>query len=90
MTMVMKDMEEVRKMADDRVADVGCLVNQFSADLEIPSFFFCPILQDVMKDPHIASDGFSYELSAIKQWLDMGNNTSPMTNGLRLITPFVR
>ncbi|KAJ0464201.1 putative U box domain, Zinc finger, RING/FYVE/PHD-type [Helianthus annuus] len=35
---------------------------------------------DVMKDPHIASDGFSYELSAIKQWLDMGNNTSPMTN----------
>ncbi|KAM0022094.1 putative protein kinase RLK-Pelle-RLCK-IXb family [Helianthus debilis subsp. tardiflorus] len=80
MTMVMKDMEEVRKMADDRVADVGCLVNEFSADLEIPSFFFCPILQDVMKDPHIASDGFSYELSAIKQWLDMGNNTSPMTN----------
>ncbi|MFS7929279.1 putative U box domain, Zinc finger, RING/FYVE/PHD-type [Helianthus anomalus] len=60
MTMVMKDMEEVRKMADDRVADNGCV--------------------DVTKDPHIASDGFSYELSAIKQWLDMGNNTSPMTN----------
>ncbi|KAK1410543.1 hypothetical protein QVD17_37080 [Tagetes erecta] len=80
MTMVMKDMEEVRKMADELITDVGGLVNEFSIDLEIPSFFLCPILQDVMKDPHIASDGFSYEVSAIKQWLEMGHNTSPMTN----------
>ncbi|KAI3798766.1 hypothetical protein L1987_34045 [Smallanthus sonchifolius] len=78
MMMVMKDMEQVRKMVDDLTADVGCLVND--EDFEIPSFFFCPILQDVMKDPHIASDGFSYELGAIKQWLEMGHNTSPLTN----------
>ncbi|KAD7479157.1 hypothetical protein E3N88_02293 [Mikania micrantha] len=79
--MVMKDIEEVQKMADDLiVADAGCLVNKSSADLERPSFFFCPILQDIMKDPHIAADGFSYEFSAIKQWLGMGNNSSPMTN----------
>ncbi|KAI3794352.1 hypothetical protein L1987_36982 [Smallanthus sonchifolius] len=80
MMMVMKDMEHVRKMADDLTANVGCLVNEFNVDLEIPYLFFCPILQDVMKDPHIASDGFSYELGAIKQWLEMGHNTSPMTN----------
>ena len=33
-----------------------------------------------MEDPHIASNGFSYELSAIKQWLGLGHNTSPMKN----------
>ncbi|XP_076909213.1 putative U-box domain-containing protein 50 [Bidens hawaiensis] len=71
MKTVMKDMENAKKMADDRLADGGCL--------EMPSFFSCPISRDVMKDPYIASDGFSYELSAIKQWLETGNNASPMT-----------
>lgn len=36
--------------------------------------------QDVMKDPHVAEDGFSYELEAIKEWLGTGHDTSPMTN----------
>ncbi|XP_024994807.1 putative U-box domain-containing protein 50 [Cynara cardunculus var. scolymus] len=84
MTMVMKEMEEVRKKADDVVAGVGCSVNEFNVDSDdetiIPASFFCPILKDVMKNPHIASDGFSYELSAIKQWLGMSHNTSPLTN----------
>ncbi|KAJ4897188.1 U-box domain-containing protein kinase family protein [Raphanus sativus] len=50
---------------------------------EIPSVFICPILQEVMKNPHVAADGFSYELEAIEEWLSMGHDTSPMTN-LRL------
>ncbi|KAI9196784.1 hypothetical protein LWI28_026971 [Acer negundo] len=33
-----------------------------------PSHFFCPILQDVMEDPYIAADGFTYEHRAIKAW----------------------
>jgi len=33
-----------------------------------------------MQDPHIASDGFTYEAEAIKGWLDSGHDTSPMTN----------
>lgn len=37
-------------------------------------------LQEVMKDPHIAGDGFTYEGDAIKGWLQSGHNTSPMTN----------
>lgn len=41
------------------------------------------LLQEVMKNPHIAADGFSYELEAIEEWLSMGHDTSPMTN-LRL------
>ena len=41
-------------------------------------------VQDIMKDPHVAADGFSYELEAINEWLSTGHDTSPMTN-LRLI-----
>ncbi|XP_008778858.2 U-box domain-containing protein 33-like isoform X1 [Phoenix dactylifera] len=46
----------------------------------IPSFFICPISQEILKDPHVAADGFSYEAEAIKGWLDSGHETSPMTN----------
>uniref|UniRef100_A0A0E0BDF2 RING-type E3 ubiquitin transferase n=1 Tax=Oryza glumipatula TaxID=40148 RepID=A0A0E0BDF2_9ORYZ len=44
-----------------------------------PFYFICPISQEVMRDPHIAADGFSYEEEAIKGWLGSGHNTSPMT-----------
>ncbi|CAL5025998.1 unnamed protein product [Urochloa decumbens] len=46
----------------------------------IPSYFICPILQEIMNDPYIAADGFTYEGEAIKGWLDSGHSTSPMTN----------
>nr|XP_043617935.1 U-box domain-containing protein 33-like isoform X2 [Erigeron canadensis] len=46
----------------------------------IPSYFVCPIFQEVMKDPYIAADGFTYEADAIKGWLNSGHKTSPMTN----------
>ncbi|KAL5710841.1 hypothetical protein ACHQM5_021355 [Ranunculus cassubicifolius] len=46
----------------------------------VPSFFLCPILQEVMHDPHIAADGFTYEGEALRDWLNNGRQTSPMTN----------
>ncbi|XP_022871688.1 U-box domain-containing protein 32-like isoform X2 [Olea europaea var. sylvestris] len=46
----------------------------------IPSYFVCPIFQEIMKDPHIAADGFTYEGDAIKGWFNSGHETSPMTN----------
>ncbi|CAN6223286.1 unnamed protein product [Urochloa humidicola] len=46
----------------------------------VPSYFICPILQDVMRDPLTAADGFTYEAEAIREWLDSGHRTSPMTN----------
>ncbi|KAL5556567.1 hypothetical protein UlMin_038803 [Ulmus minor] len=55
---------------------------------DLPSFFLCPIFQEVMKNPHVAADGFSYELEAIEEWLRMGSETSPMTN-LRLKHTFL-
>ena len=36
--------------------------------------------QEIMNDPYIAADGFTYEGEAIKGWLDSGHSTSPMTN----------
>ncbi|XP_058084702.1 U-box domain-containing protein 35-like isoform X2 [Magnolia sinica] len=44
-----------------------------------PSHFICPILQDVMDDPCVAADGYTYERRAIDLWLSM-NDKSPMTN----------
>ncbi|CAL4886200.1 unnamed protein product [Urochloa decumbens] len=45
-----------------------------------PSYFVCPISQEVMNDPHVAADGFTYEAEEIRGWLDSGHDTSPMTN----------
>lgn len=44
----------------------------------LPPEYFCPITYDLMAEPVVAADGFSYEHDAIKQWL-ASNTTSPMT-----------
>jgi len=37
--------------------------------------------QEVMRDPHVAADGMSYEGSKIMKWvIEEENCTSPMTN----------
>ncbi|PUZ69636.1 hypothetical protein GQ55_2G126500 [Panicum hallii var. hallii] len=46
---------------------------------EAPSYFICPMTQEVMRDPHIAADGFTYEGEAIKDWIQRGHKMSPMT-----------
>ncbi|XP_041028646.1 U-box domain-containing protein 33-like [Juglans microcarpa x Juglans regia] len=45
-----------------------------------PTYFICPIFREVMQDPHVAADGFTYEAEALRGWLDSGRDTSPMTN----------
>lgn len=44
-----------------------------------PGHFICPILQELMDDPCVASDGYSYDRRAIEKWFRM-NDKSPMTN----------
>ncbi|GLJ34874.1 hypothetical protein SUGI_0702120 [Cryptomeria japonica] len=48
--------------------------------ISVPSFFICPIFQEVMEDPYVAADSFTYERKAIQGWFDCGKDTSPMTN----------
>lgn len=43
-----------------------------------PAEHYCPITQGIMKDPVVASDGFSYERAAILEWI-MRHQSSPMT-----------
>lgn len=44
-----------------------------------PNDYECPILMELMSDPVICADGFSYERSAIEKWLRQ-HGTSPTTN----------
>lgn len=53
-------------------------VNAYREDI-YSNFFECCITLNVMVDPVIASDGFSYERAAIEEWLRQ-NNRSPHTN----------
>jgi len=44
----------------------------------IPSKFMCPITKNLMKDPVMAFDGYTYERAAIEKYLEK-HNKSPMT-----------
>jgi hypothetical protein len=46
---------------------------------DIPPQFLCPILHEVMVDPVMAADGYTYEREAIETWYRQ-RDTSPMTN----------
>uniref|UniRef100_A0A8C5H5M0 WD repeat, SAM and U-box domain-containing protein 1 n=1 Tax=Gouania willdenowi TaxID=441366 RepID=A0A8C5H5M0_GOUWI len=50
-----------------------------------PDEFLCPITRELMKEPVIAADGYSYEREAIEGWINTRNRSSPMTN-LPLLT----
>ncbi|KAL6222827.1 hypothetical protein ACLB2K_006217 [Fragaria x ananassa] len=82
---VMEELNELKRNGDAIVARRSC-EGMMDGDVEdgdtadVPSCFLCPISQEVMKNPHVAADGFSYELVTIEEWLGMGHDTSPMTN----------
>ena len=48
---------------------------------EPPNEYLCPITMMLMAEPVLLSDGFTYEKSAIENWLKE-HNKSPMTNGM--------
>ena len=42
----------------------------------VPDAFVCPITQEIMKEPTMAADGFSYERVYIAQWLSTANTAA--------------
>ena len=48
------------------------------AQQDVNEAFYCPITGIVMTDPVIFPDGYTYERSAIEEWLKKHNN-SPYT-----------
>ncbi|KAH6814124.1 hypothetical protein C2S51_023142 [Perilla frutescens var. frutescens] len=60
------------------VKELQCM--PFLEEQTVPSFFLCPILREIMHDPQVAADGFTYEGEAIREWLGNEHDSSPMTN----------
>jgi hypothetical protein len=44
-----------------------------------PALFLCPLTHEVMEDPVVAQDGYTYERAMITQW-QARSCRSPMTN----------
>ncbi|CAA7022257.1 unnamed protein product [Microthlaspi erraticum] len=53
-------------------------IKKDQSNLRAPSHYFCPILREIMDEPEIAADGFTYEKKAILAWLEK-HNISPVT-----------
>lgn len=44
-----------------------------------PPDYLCPVTLELMEDPVVAADGFTYDRSSIQRWLDLQKRTSPKT-----------
>ncbi|CAL9244497.1 unnamed protein product [Arabidopsis halleri] len=71
---VLERLKEVASNARNMFAD-----NVIDHHHNAPNHFYCPITKDVMENPCVASDGYTYEKRAIKEWLQK-NHKSPMTD----------
>lgn len=55
-------------------------MGNFEKEIEVPSFFVCPISLEIMKDPVTLSTGITYDREAIEKWLyTLKNGTCPLT-----------
>ncbi|NXG59276.1 WSDU1 protein, partial [Hemiprocne comata] len=55
-------------------------MKMISGPVTIPDEFLCPITRELMEDPVIAADGYSYEREAMENWISTKRRSSPMTN----------
>ena len=53
-------------------------VEEAKASLQVPKYFLCPITQDIMENPIVAADGYTYEKKALVKWIKK-KGTSPVT-----------
>lgn len=71
--LVLPALERLKEVADKARDSVS------SGQSMPPNHFICPILKEVMDDPHVAADGYTYDRKAIETWFEE-NDKSPMTN----------
>jgi hypothetical protein len=68
-------------------AEDGAATSPGASDVDVdddespPYEFCCPITQELMRDPVVCADGFTYERAVIVRWLS-SNRTSPMTGAV--------
>lgn len=65
---------------DSHITGMRSILFKFATNQgDVPIDFICPITHEIMRDPVVAEDGFTYESSAINEWFKM-KPFSPMTN----------
>ena len=76
----MIDMTEQAKEAMEPVPTDSSMRSPVPASSpEPPDEFMCPITTELMTDPVLATDGHTYERSAIERWFATGKTSSPKT-----------
>lgn len=55
------------------------LRNNETENINIPNEFFCPISKEIMLDPVVIRDGYTYEKKTINEWFKYSNK-SPITS----------
>ena len=63
----------------ENLNDTLQLANHSDIEENLPDDCFCPITHEIMNNPVVATDGHSYEKSAIENWFSQGNKLSPKT-----------
>ncbi|CAL5357237.1 unnamed protein product [Camellia sinensis] len=54
-------------------------------EIDVPSYFLCPISMELMRDPVIVSTGITYDRESIERWLfSCKNNNCPVTKQVLL------
>jgi len=82
--MLKLDIPEDKKLAEKvenikRHSTILDRLEKNGIELIYPHEYLCPITQDIMTDPVVASDGHSYEREALISFLKHGNGKSPLT-----------
>ncbi|KAF7045519.1 hypothetical protein CFC21_054619 [Triticum aestivum] len=75
-------LERIKDVAARAARETKALLLRTASSSAAPGHFLCPILQEIMEDPCVAADGYTYDRKAIETWVSM-KDKSPMTN-LRL------
>ncbi|NXP54950.1 WSDU1 protein, partial [Heliornis fulica] len=68
----------LRRRVAQGVADLRMRTSRVS--VSVPDEFLCPITRELLREPVIAADGYSYEKEAMENWISTKRRSSPMTN----------
>jgi sterile alpha motif and leucine zipper-containing kinase AZK len=68
---------DLRTQLKAALAEARAMASGTPVGPPLPPAFHCPLSSEIMKDPVVAGDGFSYERSYMDEWLNSGCMVSP-------------
>jgi len=75
----LEDLVDVGLSTADAERVVAAVAPAPPGPAEVPENLCCPISMELMTQPVLAADGFTYDRHAIEAWLARGKTTSPTT-----------